>query len=101
MKFPIAVDNDQSNWNAWSNRYWPTVHVVDRRGRVLYGWEGELSYKGPPREETVRKVIEAVAGTSVNLPGKGQGRGPIRGGPVLSAGKFLSRRHPTTPLGWG
>ena len=60
LKFPIAVDNDQSNWNAWSNRYWPTVHVVDRRGPVLYGWEGELSYKGAPGEETVRKVIEAL-----------------------------------------
>ena len=58
LKFPIAVDKT-SNWNAWSNRYWPTVHVVDRRGHVLYGWEGEVSYKCA-REETVRRVIEAL-----------------------------------------
>jgi peroxiredoxin len=60
LKFAIAVDNDLANWNAWDNRCWPTVYVVDRRGRVRYGWEGELSYKGAPGEETVRKVIDAL-----------------------------------------
>ena len=48
LKFPIAVDNDGSNWKAWNNRYWPTVYVVDRRGRVRYGWEGELNIKVRP-----------------------------------------------------
>jgi peroxiredoxin len=60
LKFAIAVDNDQSNWNAWNNRYWPTVYVVDRRGIVRYGWEGELSYKGAAGEETVRKLVDAL-----------------------------------------
>ena len=26
--------------------HWPTVYVVDRRGVVRYGWEGELSFNG-------------------------------------------------------
>ena len=60
LKFPIAVDNDGSNWKAWNNRYWPTVYVVDRRGRVRYGWEGELNYKGATGEETVRKLVDAL-----------------------------------------
>jgi peroxiredoxin len=60
LKFAIAVDNDLANWNAWNNRCWPTVYVVDRRGRVRYGWEGELSYKGAPGEETVRNVIDGL-----------------------------------------
>jgi peroxiredoxin len=60
LKFPIAVDNNLSNWNAWENRVWPTVYVVDRRGVVRYGWEGELSYKGAAGEETVRKAIDAL-----------------------------------------
>ncbi len=60
LEFPIAVDNDGSNWKAWNNRYWPTVYVVDRRGRVRYGWEGELSYKGAPGEEKVRKLVDAL-----------------------------------------
>ncbi len=60
LKFPIAVDNDGSNWKAWNNRYWPTVYVVDRRGVVRYGWEGELNYKGAAGEETVRKLVDAL-----------------------------------------
>ena len=60
LKFPIAVDNDGANWRAWNNRYWPTVYVVDRRGRVRYGWEGELNYRGEAGEETVRKPVDAL-----------------------------------------
>jgi peroxiredoxin len=60
LKFPIAVDNDGANWNAWNNRVWPTVYVVDRRGIVRYGWEGELSYNGAPGEEKVRKLVDEL-----------------------------------------
>jgi peroxiredoxin len=60
LTFPIAVDNDGSNWQAWNNHYWPTVYVVDQRGQVRYGWEGELNYRGQKGEETVRKVIDAL-----------------------------------------
>jgi peroxiredoxin len=60
LKFPIAVDNDGANWKAWNNRYWPTVYVVDRRGRVRYGWEGELNYQGQAGEERVRSLVEAL-----------------------------------------
>jgi hypothetical protein len=34
--------------------------VVDRRGIVRYGWEGELSYKGAAGEETVRRLVDAL-----------------------------------------
>jgi peroxiredoxin len=60
LKFPIAVDNDGSNWNAWDNRSWPTVYVIDRRGIVRFTWEGELSFKGAAGEETVRKLIDEL-----------------------------------------
>ena len=60
LKFPIAVDNTSTNWQAWNNRYWPTVYVVDRRGIVRYGWEGELNFGGQKGEETVRKVIDSL-----------------------------------------
>jgi peroxiredoxin len=60
LKFAIAVDNDAANWQAWNNRCWPTVYVVDRRGIVRYGWEGELNYSGQKGEEKVRQVIDAL-----------------------------------------
>jgi len=60
LKFPIAVDNDGANWRAWKNEVWPTVYVVDQKGVVRYGWEGELSFQGAKGEETVRKVIDTL-----------------------------------------
>jgi peroxiredoxin len=60
LNFPIAVDNDGTNWSAWNNRVWPTVYVVDKQGIVRYGWEGELSYKGAPGEEKVRTLVDAL-----------------------------------------
>lgn len=60
LTFPIAVDNDGSNWRAWSNNVWPTVYVVDQTGKVRYGWEGELNYNGQKGEETVRRVIDRL-----------------------------------------
>ena len=60
LTFPIAVDNDGANWRAWNNRTWPTVYVVDRKGVVRYGWEGELTYKGAPGEAKVRALVDAL-----------------------------------------
>jgi peroxiredoxin len=60
LKFPIAVDNDAANWKAWNNRCWPTVYVVDKKGTVRYGWEGELNYKGAGGEEKIRKLVDEL-----------------------------------------
>jgi peroxiredoxin len=60
LKFPIAVDNDLANWRAWKNEVWPAVYVVDRKGVVRYGWEGELNFQGQKGEETVRSVIDRL-----------------------------------------
>ena len=46
LTFPVAVDNDQSTWQAWGNRYWPCVYLVDRAGNVRHKWEGELGDAG-------------------------------------------------------
>jgi peroxiredoxin len=46
LTFPIAVDNEQSNWKAWGNRYWPCVYVVDKTGNIRQRWEGELRKDG-------------------------------------------------------
>ena len=46
LTFAVAVDNDQKNWNAWGNRYWPAIYLVDKAGNVRERWEGELGDKG-------------------------------------------------------
>jgi thiol-disulfide isomerase/thioredoxin len=46
LTFPIAVDNDGTNWKAWSNLYWPCVYLVDKAGKVRQHWDGELGADG-------------------------------------------------------
>jgi hypothetical protein len=60
LELPIGVDNDGTSWKARNNRDWPAGHVVDRRGILRFGWEGELSYKGAAGEETVRELVDAL-----------------------------------------
>jgi thiol-disulfide isomerase/thioredoxin len=57
LKFPIAVDNEEQNWKAWQNRYWPSIYLVDKQGRVRHSWEGELGARGEP---LLRQKIEEL-----------------------------------------
>lgn len=42
LKFPIAIDNKSQIWKNWDNQYWPSVYLIDKKGRVRYHWNGEL-----------------------------------------------------------
>jgi thiol-disulfide isomerase/thioredoxin len=53
---PVAQDNALATWNAFGNRYWPAVYLVDRRGRVVYMHYGEGRY-----EETERRIRDLLA----------------------------------------
>jgi peroxiredoxin len=57
LTFPIAVDNDSANWDAWANRVWPSVYLVDKQGFVRYWWYGELNWQGTPGERWMRTRI--------------------------------------------
>jgi hypothetical protein len=60
MAYPIAVDNDGKTWRAWNNHYWPTVYLVDKKGRVRYWWEGELNFGTTKAETLLRGKIEEL-----------------------------------------
>jgi peroxiredoxin len=60
LDFPIAVDNAQETWRAWDNRVWPTVYVIDQRGRVRYVWVGELAWEGAKGPEIVRDFVQQL-----------------------------------------
>lgn len=42
IDFPILLDPDYVNWDRWKQQYWPAVYLVDKKGRVRFGWIGEL-----------------------------------------------------------
>jgi thiol-disulfide isomerase/thioredoxin len=60
LKFPIAVDNDGRNWKNWKNRYWPSIYLIDKKGRVRYRWEGELGSEKTKGHRVLRKRIEEL-----------------------------------------
>ena len=60
IKYPVAVDNEGATWKAYENRYWPTVYVIDKQGRVRYRWQGELEYQKAGGDEIVRAKIEEL-----------------------------------------
>lgn len=43
--WPVAVDNESRIWNAYGNRYWRALYLVDRSGRVVYCHYGEGDYE--------------------------------------------------------
>lgn len=58
ITWPVAVDNDYRIWNAYGNRYWPAIYLIDRDGRLVYQSFGEGNY-----EETEQRV-RALLGKS-------------------------------------
>jgi thiol-disulfide isomerase/thioredoxin len=60
LTFPIAVDNKGLNWKNWNNRYWPSVYLIDKNGRVRYRWEGELDSETTKGERLMRQRIDEL-----------------------------------------
>jgi thiol-disulfide isomerase/thioredoxin len=60
IRYPVAVDHENRNWTAWANSMWPSVYLVDKRGRVRYWWYGELNWQGAGGEKFMRQKIEEL-----------------------------------------
>lgn len=44
IDYPVAQDNDYATWNAYGNRFWPALYLIDRDGRIVYRHYGEGEY---------------------------------------------------------
>lgn len=44
IRYPVAQDNDGATWQAYHNQYWPTLYLIDKRGRLRYIHIGEGAY---------------------------------------------------------
>jgi peroxiredoxin len=64
IKYPVAIDSGGGTWKAYHNRYWPSIYVIDRQGRIRYRWDGELEYKGAGGDAILRgKIKDLLAET--------------------------------------
>ncbi len=44
MTYPVGIDNDGATWNAYNQRYWPTLYLIDKQGQIRYLRIGEGNY---------------------------------------------------------
>jgi len=45
VPYAVAQDNDGATWRAYNNHYWPTLYLIDKRGRIRYVHIGEGAYR--------------------------------------------------------
>ena len=45
ITYPVAIDNDFKIWKNYSNRYWPAMYIVDKKGTIRYRFIGEGNYE--------------------------------------------------------
>jgi hypothetical protein len=58
LTYPIVLDTELKMWDALGNQYWPTVYLVDRKGRIRYVHVGETH----PGSEEALEVERLLAG---------------------------------------
>lgn len=58
--FPIVIDNEKSNWNNWGNSMWPSVYLIDKRGRLRYWWYGELNWNDAGGQKMMSEKIKQL-----------------------------------------
>jgi thiol-disulfide isomerase/thioredoxin len=44
INYPVAQDNEGTTWNAYKNKYWPTMYLIDKKGKIRYVRIGEGGY---------------------------------------------------------
>ncbi len=65
VKYPVAVDDNLSTWNSYSNQYWPAEYLVDAQGVVRHVSYGEGNYGAD--EGFIRDLLQQTS-PSITLP---------------------------------
>jgi len=60
IEYPVAIDNERATWQAYKNRYWPAIYLIDKSGRVRYRWDGELEYQNAGGDKKVLSIIKRL-----------------------------------------
>jgi len=56
IPYPVALDNDYATWDRYGTRYWPTLHLIDKKGIVRHTRIGEGGYA--EMEAMIRRLLE-------------------------------------------
>lgn len=56
VTWPVVLDNQFAQWQAYSNRYWPAEYFIDATGRIRYFHFGEGGYE--TSEQVIRQLLD-------------------------------------------
>jgi thiol-disulfide isomerase/thioredoxin len=71
VDYPVALDDDMSIWEAFSNQYWPADYIADRSGHLRATTIGEGSY---PQTENVLRTLLGVPRTAPRAGAVNEGK---------------------------
>ncbi|MDX1962942.1 MAG: redoxin domain-containing protein [Pirellulales bacterium] len=60
IDYAVATDPDSKTWDAFKNRYWPAIYVIDRQGHIRHRWEGELEHNQAGGDGQIRTLVERL-----------------------------------------
>ncbi len=61
IKYPVALDNNYSTWDAYGNEYWPADYLIDANGDIRYESIGEGNYN--VTEAAIRELLVSAGYT--------------------------------------
>lgn len=88
VDYPVVLDNDFSIWNAFANRVWPHVFLIDARGTIVFDHAGEGG--GAEIEAAIQKTLLEIGVTKF----------PIIHPEGIVGGGVCYRTTPETYLGY-
>jgi thiol-disulfide isomerase/thioredoxin len=77
ITWPVLLDNEHANWDAFENDSWPAKFLSDKEGNVVYSHFGEGEYE--ETEEKIRELLDIQGG------GSGAENGHTHGSTCLDA----------------
>jgi hypothetical protein len=63
VDFPVMIDGDRRLWKGYANDGWPTMYVINRKGRIVFDHLGEGDYG-----EVETELREALADVADPIP---------------------------------
>ena len=55
VPYAVTLDNDLSNWKRYNTWAWPSMYLIDKRGRIRITHVGEGAYA-----ETEKRIQELI-----------------------------------------
>lgn len=60
FEFPVLIDLQNKNWDAWGNTMWPTVYIIDKDGYIRGWWQGELNWDGATGDRAIEEIVNKL-----------------------------------------